>query len=195
VILAVHSIISAYGFWLPNDPRGSWSDFVRNWELRRFGPATKVETRQSVAGRPHDAALRAAAKRELRYPPVVFNGLQARSIGMGFARCVERTGCVIYACAILPEHTHLVIARHRYRIQQLVNLPKGDATRQLAEDNLHPFANYPEPRPSPWAVKAWHVYVDSPAHLASAVRYVLNNPLKERKSRQRWSFVTSIPGL
>ena len=28
-----HLIISAYGFWLPNDPRGSWSDFVGAWEL------------------------------------------------------------------------------------------------------------------------------------------------------------------
>ena len=38
-VLAYHLILTAYGFWLPNDPRGSWSDFVRAWELRRFGPA------------------------------------------------------------------------------------------------------------------------------------------------------------
>lgn len=23
-----HLIMTAYGFWLPNDPRGSWSEFV-----------------------------------------------------------------------------------------------------------------------------------------------------------------------
>jgi hypothetical protein len=28
MILAFHAIFGAYGFWLPNDPRGSWSDFV-----------------------------------------------------------------------------------------------------------------------------------------------------------------------
>lgn len=28
-----HAIFSAYGFWLPNDPRGSWSDFVRAWHF------------------------------------------------------------------------------------------------------------------------------------------------------------------
>jgi hypothetical protein len=27
-----HVIFSADGFWLPNDPRGSWSEFVRRWE-------------------------------------------------------------------------------------------------------------------------------------------------------------------
>jgi hypothetical protein len=28
MILGYHVIFGAYGFWLPNDPRGSWSDFV-----------------------------------------------------------------------------------------------------------------------------------------------------------------------
>jgi hypothetical protein len=44
MILASHVIFSTYGFWLPNDPRGSWSDFVGAWELFRFGPATKTDT-------------------------------------------------------------------------------------------------------------------------------------------------------
>jgi hypothetical protein len=53
-VRAYHAIITAYGFWLPNDPRGSWSDYVRQWELLVWGEATKVTTRRSVAGRPHD---------------------------------------------------------------------------------------------------------------------------------------------
>lgn len=28
MVLAYHVIFGAYGFWLPNDPRGSWSKFV-----------------------------------------------------------------------------------------------------------------------------------------------------------------------
>ena len=28
-VVAYHVIITNYGFWLPNDPRGSWSDLVR----------------------------------------------------------------------------------------------------------------------------------------------------------------------
>lgn len=27
-MLGAHVIFGAYGFWLPNDPRGSWSEFV-----------------------------------------------------------------------------------------------------------------------------------------------------------------------
>jgi hypothetical protein len=37
MVLAYHLIFSMYGFWLPNDPRGSWSEFVASWELFRFG--------------------------------------------------------------------------------------------------------------------------------------------------------------
>jgi len=41
MIRAFHVIMTAYGFWLPNDPRGSWSEFVGSWEIFQHGPATK----------------------------------------------------------------------------------------------------------------------------------------------------------
>src|SRR5687767_14640948 len=61
MILAFHSIFSMYGLWMPNDPRGSGTDYVAVWELFRYGPATKVRTRHSVAAKPHDRAQRFAA--------------------------------------------------------------------------------------------------------------------------------------
>src|SRR5947209_14268728 len=114
MILGYHVIFSAYGFWLPNDPRGSWSDFVGAWEVFRFGPATKLDVRHSVAASPHDPALRLAAKQALKYPAVHFTGQQARAIGQAFGDFARRAGVVVWACAILPEHVHLVLARHRY---------------------------------------------------------------------------------
>jgi hypothetical protein len=41
MILAFHSIFSMYGFWMPNDPRGSGSDYVAVWELVRYGQRPK----------------------------------------------------------------------------------------------------------------------------------------------------------
>src|ERR1700680_1345456 len=40
-VLVAHVIITAHGFWLPNDPRGSWSDFVGAWELSRMRNDTR----------------------------------------------------------------------------------------------------------------------------------------------------------
>ncbi len=77
MVLAYHVIFGAYGFWLPNDPRGSWSDFVASWELVRFGKATKTTERRSLAHVAHDRRRRDEAKRALKYPPVLFSGRRA----------------------------------------------------------------------------------------------------------------------
>ncbi len=195
MVHAYHVIFGAYGFWLPNDPRGSWSTFVKSWELLRFGPATKTTERRSLAKRPHDHSLRQAAKQALKYPPVRFSGIQARSVGTGFANCVAKSGLMIWACSILPEHVHLVIARHSYDVEQIVNLLKGDATRQLKADNIHPLHDYRRPDgriPKAWADGQWKVFLDDVRDIRRAIRYVVNNPLKERKPRQRWTFVTEF---
>src|SRR5687768_5402121 len=131
-VVAYHVIITAYGFWLPNDPRGSWSDFVGAWELLRFGgPATKVDTTQSVAHIDHDRAHRADMKQHLQYPEAHFTGIQARAIGAGFAKAAREASYSIFACAILPEHCHLIIARHERHIGRISGHLKARATQQL----------------------------------------------------------------
>jgi hypothetical protein len=62
MIVGYHVVFGAYGFWLPNDPRGSWSVFVGSWELFRYGPATKTSETWSQARQPHDIRLRLAAE-------------------------------------------------------------------------------------------------------------------------------------
>jgi len=93
MLLGAHLILSAYGFWLPNDPRGSWSDFVASWELLLYGKATKVSTTRSVASVAHDRALRKAAKKALIHPQVFFDGTQALTIAKGFARVAREVDC------------------------------------------------------------------------------------------------------
>ena len=93
MVIGYHVIFSAYVFWLPNDPRGSWSDFVGAWDLfLAGGKATKTEETRSVAGRSHDWQRRLAAKEVLARPAVKFNGRQARAIGNGFAEYVAKSG-------------------------------------------------------------------------------------------------------
>jgi REP element-mobilizing transposase RayT len=184
-----HLIISAYGFWLPNDPRGSWSD---------FGEATKVSTHRSLANAPHDRQLRLAAKAALKYPAVEFTGIQARSIGIGFARYLQRSGVVVWACSILPDHVHLVVRRHRYGAETMIQQFKGNGTMQLNKDGLHPQTAFADPEhgtPSPWGEHGWKVYLDSEIDIWRAIRYVEENPLKEGKPRQRWAFATKFTGL
>lgn len=198
-VLAYHLILTTYGFWLPNDPRGSWSEFVRAWELQRFGPATKTHERRSLARDPHDRRLRPAAKEALAHEPVHFSGVQARAVGRGFAQYAANSNVVIWACSILACHVHMVIARHaRLSIEAISNQLKGAATRQLLTEGLHPFADDPYrdgTLPTPWTRKKWDCYLDDEQDIRRAIGYVKNNPMKEAKPEQHWSIVTPFLGL
>ena len=192
MLLGAHLILSAYGFWLPNDPRGSWSDFVASWELLLYGKATKVSTTRSVASVPHDRALRKAAKKALIHPQVFFDGTQALTIAKGFARVAREVDLPVHACSILPTHSHLVLGAHRTPYHLLAGRLKSTATRSLREQGIDPMSGRLDgsgnPQ-SPWGSKLWKVYIDNETHLRQAIRYVEQNPLKEGKPVQHWSFV------
>jgi REP element-mobilizing transposase RayT len=185
MVLAFHVVFGAYGFWLPNDPRGSWSVFVASWNLFRFGKATTTNTRRSVAAATHDQHLREQAKRALKYPPVRFSGRQARAVARGFAEAAQESSYVIHACSILPEHVHLVIGHHARPINRLVGHLKARATQRLSSEGLWPDDGRPV-----WGAKSWKVFLFTAEDVRRAIAYVENNPLREGKSPQRWSFVT-----
>jgi REP element-mobilizing transposase RayT len=182
MVLAYHVIITTYGFWLPNDPRGSWSDFVRAWELRRFGPASKTRVRSSVAAAPHDTRLRRAAKSALQFPEVHLTGIQAREAGRALGEYAARSGLVIWACSILPEHVHLVVKRHRFKIEYAANLLKGVVTTRLVERSLHPLQEHRRADgtlPPMWTRHQWKVFLDTAGDIRRSIAYVEMNPVKE----------------
>src|SRR5262249_24617532 len=163
MMLGYHAIFGAYGFWLPNDPRGSWSEFVGSWELFRYGPATTTTETRSLAYRPHDHSQRLAAKQALAYPPVQFSGLQARAVARGFADYAKRAALTVWASAILPDHVPLVVGPFRLKIEQTVIQLKGAATRQLLEEGIHPFGDHRLPNgrlPKCFARGEWKVFLD-----------------------------------
>ena len=80
----------------------------------------------------HYSALRAAAKKDLMYPPVIFPANRPRRFRTASPMwCCEPR--VSFTPAILPDHVHLVIARHRYSINNSPTSSK--AARQPACEN------------------------------------------------------------
>lgn len=188
-MLASHIIFGCYGFWLPNDPRGSWSDYVRNLELLKYGPATKVNTSRSLARKEHDHNLRLEAKQSLSYPPVILNGIQARAVARGIARAVDESDYTIYACSIMPDHVHAVVAPHQNSPKRIIGHFKGRATNRLNEEGIHPLGNSPD-APSPWSRQGWSVYLDREDKVLCAIKYVQQNPIHEGLRVQKWWFVS-----
>lgn len=196
MVIAYHAIITVYGFWLPNDPRGSWSDVVRKWELLSCGgPATKVTTRRSLARVRYDAAEHNLLKYRLKYPTFEFSGVQARAVARGFARaCADAQYCVL-ACAIMPDHAHIVFACHKHKAESIVAHFKRAASQSLREEGVHPFQSFVSDGvspPSPWARGRWIVYINSDRNLERAIEYVNDNPVRAGLRRQNWKFVRGV---
>lgn len=104
----------------------------------------------------------------------------------------KKSGLVIWACAVLPDHVHLVTGRPHIDIEQVVIQLKGDATRRLMEEGIHPFGHIRDNKGRPpkcFARGEWKVFLDPP-DVPRAIRYAEDNPDKEGKPRQQWSFVT-----
>ena len=199
-VAAYHIVFGCYGFWLPNDPRGSGSRYVASGVLYRAGgKAMRVEERRrSRAGRPHAAADRERAKTALARPAVRFDGRQALAAAKGIEHAAVRDDLTLWALAVMPDHTHLVLARRGgagrgARTAEAVTARlKAAAAARLRIEGLHPFADRPDRRsrlPTVWQGKQWVVFLRTPRRVRGAIRYVRRNPLKSGLPEQHWSFV------
>jgi len=172
---------------------------IWKWELLRYGAANPTAERRGLRDLSDDERmLRAAAQRELKYPPVTLTGMQANSIGDGFADTAHKNNYTVWACAVLPQHVHLVLARHIYKVEQMATLLKGGATKRIVSDGRHPLQAHRHTDgtyPKMWAEKRWKVFLDSEEQIETAIRYVEENPDQEEKPRQHWKFVTPFRGL
>jgi len=164
---------------------------LRNKKLLAFGEIVPANTTRSIAAKPHDAARRLAAKQSLQYPPVKLTGIQALAVIKGFARAVEENEYRVFACVIMPDHVHLVVAEHRIEPKMIIKHLKARATAQMNKENLHPFLDVPgKEKPSPWARSGWAVFLDKESDVLRAIEYVKQNPVKDGLKPQNWSFVT-----
>jgi REP element-mobilizing transposase RayT len=185
MVLAYHCIFGMYGFWLPNDPRGSGSDYIASWELFRYGAATKSRGRGSVANCSHDRVARKQAKKALKHPPVILTGKQALTVAQGFVWAASECGYLIHACAVSPDHVHLVIGRHSQKVRTMIGHMKARATRLLHLRGLW----HADDRPV-WGEHGWNVFLSTADEVEHAVAYTNENPEKEGLPAQTWSFVT-----
>jgi REP element-mobilizing transposase RayT len=91
----------------------------------------------------------------------------------------------------MPDHVHLVVGRPAIPVERLVNQLKGNATLALEWEGIHPLAPWKGEgtrTPKCWVRGQWKVFLDPP-DIPRAIRYVEDNPLKEGKKKQAWSFV------
>ena len=108
-------------------------------------PAPSSAAGRLGGGKTNSAVLRPQVPRFPDEPPVrwaerdfppdsplrrgLFGARTAYSTGSGtVAEYVAKAGLKVWACAIVPDHVHMVVARHRLSFEQIVIQLKGAAT-------------------------------------------------------------------
>ncbi len=192
-VIGFHIICCTYGFWFPNEERGSCSDFVRAEHLEKFGPANPVSHSRSVARKPYDREIRQLARESLMYPPVRFNLQQIEAVARGIAKELEEFGAApMHAFASLQDHIHGLTGPCRYDVRRFAGRLKGAAARQLREEGIDPMQSFRCPDgsiPSPWSQKPWVVYEFTDEDMQRGIKYVNDNVKRAGLAPQSHPFV------
>jgi REP element-mobilizing transposase RayT len=93
-----------------------------------------------------------------------------------------------YACAILPDHVHLVIRKHRDRAEQMIENLQQSTRLRLSRENF-----IPERHPL-WTQGGWRGFLNSPQRVRTVIRYIESNPLRAGLPQQEWGFVREYDG-
>jgi REP element-mobilizing transposase RayT len=183
MVIAHHLIWTGYGWWPPNDIRGSGSKVIRNDFLAELGALHYGRKRVQPAGW-EVRAFQARAAERLRFQVVTFNAMMIACIARAFAMTIQQIGYTCYACAIMPDHVHLIIRKHRHLAEEMIRNLQRDSHLLLRQEGFfdldHPI----------WGGQGWKVFLDQPNDVWRTIDYVWENPLKIKLPPQEWEFVT-----
>jgi REP element-mobilizing transposase RayT len=170
------------------DPRGSSSHEIRVERVAALGEFH--HGRRAV--QPPSAEVRAFyrdAREVLRHELLPLDEHDRLVVAASIAIVLAQRGYVCHACAIMPDHVHALIRRHRDRAEDMM-----DAFRQASRTALVGGGKRPSNHPVWGAGPGWKVFLDTREDMVRVVRYIEENPVKARLPRQYWSFVQPYDG-
>jgi REP-associated tyrosine transposase len=124
----------------------------------------------------------------LLYPVVRFDLFQTQQIGHAFAAVIKKNYYTCYACAVMPDHVHLVIRKHRHSGEEMIECFQRES--RVAASLVD---GYSTGHPI-WTKGGWDRFLDSTSAIRGRIRYVDGNPEKEGLARQVWPFVVAYDG-
>lgn len=187
MVLGYHLIWTGYGWWLPNDVRGSTSQFIASDPLADLGAIHYGRKRPQPARRTLLKFFDQAHPR-LDFPALTFDAKATQLIGQAFGQVIATQKYTCYACVVMRDHIHILIRKHRHTAEEMIwNLQREShiALRDAGWVDLeHPV----------WGGHGWKVYLDHPDDIRRTIRYIRDNPLPFKMPVQEWGFVTTYDG-
>jgi hypothetical protein len=124
------------------------------------------------------------ARALLKHPLLDLRGGAIASVATGFGDAIRECGYTCYACAILFDHVHLIIRKHKHPAEEMIEQLQHFSRLRLSADGFR------EPDHPVWCRGGWKIFLDHPDEIWRTTGYVENNPLPYRMLRQQWDFVT-----
>lgn len=182
-----HLIWTAYGCWLPNDPRGSSSHEIRADAIADLGELHHGRKKQQPPSR-EIRAFYEEADTVLQHPRLLLTDDDILLVGGSFAETVRRHRYSCYACSVMTDHVHLLIRKHRDRAEEMIAAFQEESKQFLIERERRP-ADHPV-----WGGPGWKVFQYTREDMRRIERYIFNNPVKAGRPSQRWEFVQKYDG-
>jgi REP element-mobilizing transposase RayT len=187
VVIGYHLIWTAYGWWLPNDPRGSCSQEIRVERIADLGDAHYG--RKPV--QPSSSEIRqfyAEARDLLAHEPLTFTNADIELLGGWFEQVIRERGYTCYECAIMPDHVHLLIRRHRDWAETMIEVFQQTSRQGMIDVGRR------APTHPVWGGPGWKVFLNTPEDMRRVVAYIHDNPIKAGGRPQDWPFVQEYAG-
>lgn len=187
MVAAYHLIWTAYGWWLPNDPRGSTSHEIRVEQIADLGELH--HGRKPVQPLPRD--LREFYERAgavLKHDLLTFENPDVEVIAGSFRRAIVEQKYTCYACAIMHDHVHALIRKHKHHAEDMIKNLQDESRADLIAAGRRP-AGHPV-----WGGPGWKVFLWTQADMVRTEKYIEGNPTKARQPAQKWDFVKPYDG-
>jgi REP element-mobilizing transposase RayT len=186
-VIASHLVFTGYGFWVPNDIRGSGSTELRDPRFEELGPIHLGRKRYQPT-RDELREFYQSANELLTHELIWFDERLRNEIGAALGAAIKARGYTCWAGAVCSNHVHALIRIHRDDA-----LTMWMALAEAVREHLRAAKLVPADHPL-WAERPYKVFVYTPEQVRHRIGYIEGNPVKEGLPRQTWTFVKPYDG-
>ncbi len=183
MVIGHHLILTGYGHWLPNDPRGSLSAGTHTPALARlaqshFGRRTTQPTKEQLR------AFHREARPLLTHEILWFDEPHRHAAAKALTEVIRRERLTCWACAILADHVHVLLRKHRLSGEEI-----SAACKQEIREKLRAMEMVPEDHPV-FSADVCDMYKSDPASVRTCIGYIHDNFGKHGLTPVNYPFVT-----
>ena len=124
------------------------------------------------------------AAETLAHPVVWWDSAERQALAEAFGGAIEREGLTCYACAVLRNHAHLLIRKHRLNADQMVGVFKAAGRACFRDRELAP-----EDHPV-FSADSCHVFKSDVRSVRVCVDYIDRNYAKHHLAQIPCPFIT-----